>query len=242
VPQVKYHQPETAISGPSCGHRVLVTRVALCHDGAMDAPPAPAHDLPRAPDPAALREAALAHLARFGTTEHGLRQVLTRRIRRWAQRAAAAGLDEHEAARTIAALMPAIADIVADMARLGAVNDAAFAQSRTRTLTRSGRSGRAIGAHLAARGVSESLRAEALDARAEGFGGDADLMAALVLARKRRIGPFARPGTAPRDAAQDRTRAFGAMARAGFSHDIASRALGMDPDEAEARVIALKSA
>jgi len=207
----------------------------------MDVESAPAAEPPRPPDRAALKEAALAHLARFGTTEHGLRQVLGRRAQRWGRRAVLAGLDEAEAGQVVAALKPVIADIVTEMARLGAVDDAQFAASRSRSLTRSGRSTRAISAHLAARGVTADVRTQALESRDETLGDDADLVAALVLARKRRVGPFARPDAEADDVAT-RHRAFGVLARAGFSRDIAARALSMDEDEAMTRIIAMKSA
>ena len=44
-----------------------------------------------APGEAALREAALAHLARFAATEIGLKRVLQRRVDRWARRAESEG-------------------------------------------------------------------------------------------------------------------------------------------------------
>jgi len=66
---------------------------------------------------------------------------------------------------------------------------------------------------------------------------ESELAAALVLARKRRIGPF-RVGQAPDEVGQ--LRELGALARAGFSHSVAHRALAMDPDQAEALVNELR--
>ena len=53
-----------------------------------------------------------------------------------------------------------------------------------------------------------------------------ELVSALILARKRRIGPF-------RKAASDQNRELGVLARAGFPRDVALRALAMAPEEAE---------
>jgi len=55
------------------------------------------------------------------------------------------------------------------------------------------------------------------------------LVSALILARKRRIGPF-------RIAAADHNRELGVLARAGFPRDVAMRALAMPAEEAEAAI------
>jgi regulatory protein len=178
-----------------------------------------------------LHEAALGHLARYGTTQAGLRRVLERRVDRWA-RLAAEGAEPEVIRAQAAAAKRAAAEVVVRLAEAGAVNDAAFAASRARSLTRAGRSRRAIAAHLDGKGVAAALAREALPDDAE-----TELAAALVLARRRRIGPF-RIGE-PLDEA-GRRRALAAFARAGFSQAVALRALAMEPEEAEALVIALR--
>ena len=52
---------------------------------------------------------------------------------------------------------------------------------------------------------------------------------ALILARKRRIGPF-------RTTAPDHNRELGVLARAGFPRDVAVRALAMAAEDAEAAI------
>jgi regulatory protein len=222
------------------------------------------------PDRAALRAAALAHLARFGTTRAGLAQVLDRFLQRWARRAAEAGTPDEDIAAQILPVRAQIDQVVRDMAELGAVDDAAFAGSRARSLTRAGRSRRAVQAHLAVRGVDEDTAGTVLDdalgARA-GQGQETELAAALIFARRRRAGPFAPPPDAADgqddpamtdDRAMDgrpvggrggddpatlrRRRVLEAMARAGFGRAVAETALDMDPDEAEERIIRMKSA
>jgi regulatory protein len=178
------------------------------------------------PDAARLREAALAHLARFAATEVGLRRVLTRRVDRWARRAEAEG---REVAAEVAAGRAAAATIAREMVAAGAVDDAAFAESRARRLARTGRSRRATLAHLAAKGVGAETAAAALPE-----GGELD--AALAFCRRRRIGPFARAEEGP----EARARALGALGRGGFPREVAERALRMDPAEAEDRLIAVR--
>ncbi|MFT8522028.1 regulatory protein RecX [Gluconobacter oxydans] len=203
----------------------------------MEDSPAP----PPVPDAASLREAALAHLARFATTEQGLRQVLDRRLRRWGVRASRAGLPNEDIESAIAALRPAIDGIVASMTDLGAVDDAGYARNRALSLTRTGRSRRAVEAHLANKGVDQDTTREALNdslgERSDSSAQAAELAAALVLARKRRLGPFHRPDREE----EDPLKALGVFARNGFSRDVAQSVLDMDSDEAEDRIIAFRS-
>ena len=177
------------------------------------------------PDAAGLHEAALAYLARYAATEAGLRRVLERRIDRWARRADG----DPEAIATARAAVP---DVVARLIAAGAVNDAAYAESRAHSLVRAGRSRRAVALHLAAKGVDPSVAQRALPSDEA-----TELAAALVLARKRRIGPF-RLGGAPDQAG--RMRELGMLARAGFPQAVARQALAMEADQAEALVNRLR--
>ncbi|HET8995059.1 MAG TPA: RecX family transcriptional regulator [Acetobacteraceae bacterium] len=189
----------------------------------------PQSDKP-APDEAALRDAALAHLARYAATETGLRRVLDRRIERWSR--SATGGDPDAIAAQAASARQAARQVVARLAAAGAVNDAAFAESRARSLTRAGRSRQAVAAHLAAKGVDRALALAATPDDPE-----TQLAAALALARRRRIGPF-RLGAEPDEAAK--RRELGMLARAGFPQPVAQRALEMQPEEAEVLVAALR--
>lgn len=186
---------------------------------------------PPVPTEANLHEAALAHLARYGTTEAGLRRVLERRIARWAHAAGAGGEDSAAIAATAAKARAAAAAIAARLAAAGAVNDAAFAASRARRLTRAGRSARAVLAHLAAKGVgAETARAVLAE------DGAAELTAALILVRKRRLGGFAAPADDGDDPRAARLAALAVLGRAGFSRDVAETALDMPAEEAEAAI------
>ena len=180
-----------------------------------------------APTPASLQQAALNYLARFAATEAGLRAVLNRSIDRWAR----ATTDEDTATRA-EALKQDARQIAARLVASGLVNDADYAQLRATGLLRAGRSRRAVTAKLAAKGVSGDLVRAALPDDP-----DAELNAALVLARKRRIGPFRRG--APPDPAGKR-RELAMLARAGFPQPVAAKALSMETEEAEARIFAFR--
>jgi regulatory protein len=183
------------------------------------------------PDAATLRESALAYLARYAATGAGLTRVLERSVDRWA-RLAGSTMDADEVANQSGMARKAIADVVARLAAAGAVNDAAYAESRGRSLVRAGRSRRAVTAQLVAKGVDPATAQSSLPADTE-----SELAAALVLARKRRIGPFRR-GEVPDEAG--RRRELGVLARAGFPQDVVRRALAMDADQAETLVNRLR--
>lgn len=211
-------------------HLVLNVRAAI-HFACMTDARSPRPTGPP-PDAAALHDAALAYLARYAATEAGLRRVLERRVDRWQRRAERAGMDAEAIAGQAMRSRDAVRDVVQRLVTAGAVNDAAYTESRARSLVRAGRSRRAVSAYLAAKGVDPATVATALPGPE-----DKELAAALVLARKRRIGPF-RAGQAPDEAG--RRRELGVLARAGFSHAVAQQALAMDPDQAEARVNELR--
>ncbi len=179
-----------------------------------------------APNAATLHDAALDYLARYAATEAGLRRVLERRVDRWARQATDA--DPEAAAAQANAARVVVREVVARLVAAGAVNDVAYAENRARSLVRSGRSRRAAGAHLVAKGVDPATVQSVLPENAQ-----TELAAALVLARKRRIGPFRR-GAVPDEAG--RRRELGMLARAGFAQDVARQALAMEADQAETLV------
>jgi len=187
---------------------------------------------PGAPPTAeALHEAALAYLARYAATQATLRRVLERRIERWARGAEAHGAERDTVARQAAAARQAARDVVARLAASGAVDDAAYAALRAGKLLRAGHSRRAAALHLAARGVEAETARAALPADP-----DAELGAALALARRRRLGPFRKSEA---DAAAIRREA-GVLARAGFPRAVALCALGMEAAAAEAVLLRLR--
>ena len=192
--------------------------------------PRPTRPAGPAPNDAALHDAALAYLARYAATEAGLARTLARAVDRWARRALADGAEADTVAAQAARSRAAVRAVVARLAALGAVSDRAFAESRTRSLVRGGRSRRAVAAHLAAKGVGAETARAALEAEETD-----ELAAALVLARRRRIGPF-------REGDGDRRRELAMLARAGFSQAVASAALRMPREDAEAMVHRLRQA
>ena len=180
------------------------------------------------PDGGSLYQAALHYLARYAATEAGLRRMLARRIDRWAR----AQPDPEAADPAVQVARAAVDGIVMRLTDAGAVSDEQFAANRARILVQGGRSSRAVQMRLVAKGIAPELaRAASTTDR------DTELAAALVLARKRRIGPYRKVEVA--DAAM-RVKEMAALARAGFSRDIAERVLEMPQTDAENRIFALR--
>ena len=163
-----------------------------------------------------LERAALHYLERYSASTEMLRRTLRRRVEK---RARARGeADETFSPETFA---PMIEEVVARAVRSGLVDDARFTAARLATLRRRGSSARAVSAKLAAKGVSREAIETAMEAEREAAPeGEADAIeaqAARAYAKRRRLGPFRRPGTR----AANRDRDLAAMARAGFPYGLA---------------------
>lgn len=131
----------------------------------------------------ALRELALAYVARYATSSGKLAAYLKRKIR-------ARGFVEEEGAEEEGAEEGAadpdalIQDIAARMAELGYVDDEAYAKARAGDLMRRGYGQRRIDEALRHAGIDETARLENAPSLY------AQRRAALTLACKRRFGPF----------------------------------------------------
>ena len=172
-------------------------------------------------DTALLEEWALSYLGRYASSADNLRRVLRRRVRR---RLA----DPQDAA---AADAP-IDALIARYRGAGLLDDAAYAAARTRRDLAQGRSMRRIAAGLAAKGVGRDDAASALATLRESLA-DPDLAAACGFARRRRLGPYRKPGTQP-----DRQRELAAFARAGFDRQAADAVLACVDEGAVAELLA----
>lgn len=170
---------------------------------------------PRPPlNDARLDELALHYVGRFATSRAKLSAYLTRKIRE-------RGWDAGQPAD--------IAALVERLARLGYVDDRAFALAKARSLTSRGYGEGRVRQALYVAGIGEE---EATDARGHANARKVD--AALHFARRRRIGPYAiQAVTDPKE----RDRAVAAMIRAGhgftLSKAIVAIAPGVEVDAAD---------
>jgi len=167
---------------------------------------------PKPLDAGALDRLALRYVERFQTTRGKLSAYLARKIRE-------RGWDGPPADP---------AAIAERMAGLGYVDDRAYAGAKAASLGRRGLGARRVAGALAQAGVREEDRAEVAPAVAAQA-----VEAALRLARRRRIGPWA---TAVPDRA-GAERQLAQMLRAGHPLDLARRIValppGVEPDPAD---------
>lgn len=150
------------------------------------------------------------YLERFATSSANLRRILMRKVERSAGHH---GTDAGEGAAEVEQL-------IGRFERSGLLDDAAYAQARAKTLHRRGTSARAIRGKLMEKGVGAEHIELALHLLAGG-GANADLTAAVTLARRRRLGPW----RAPQERKERHDKDLAALARAGFSYDVALRVI-----------------
>lgn len=163
---------------------------------------------------ASLENAAVHYLERFSASTHNLRRVLNNRVLRAQRRGGEVPAD----------IEATIEAVIAKLVRLKLIDDEAFAAQRSLSLRRRGGSVRQIRGRLRLAGIDADNIERALDtADAEFTAGDdgaGELRAALRLAERRRLGPYRLKQR------QDyRDRDLAALARAGFSFDIARRVI-----------------
>jgi regulatory protein len=168
-----------------------------------------------------LANIALHYLSRYAASEGSLRRVLQNRIRRAAMRDAVFCQDTDKQNQ----LRLDIETIIEKHRKTGALNDVAYAEVKTNSLRRSGKSRRAIEQKLQLKGISKPIIANALQGEDE----DQEVLemkAAITLAKKRRLGNF-RVGTTDPDRHK---KDIAVMARAGFSLNVIRKVLGGDFD------------
>ena len=167
-----------------------------------------------------LRNAALFYLQRYSTSAENLRRILMRRVERAAH---AHGSDIKEGARFLD-------EIIIRYREMGLLDDRAYATAQTQSLHRRGTSLRAIRARLHAKGVGRKEIDRALT-NLEPSTIDPDIPAAVIIARRRRLGPWRLS-----DRADHRQRDLATLARRGFSFAVATQVIDA---ESEALVEAL---
>lgn len=177
-----------------------------------------------------LTNAALDYLGKYAASEANLRRVLQNRIRRAAFDNP--GFAEDQAAQAL--LSEAIENIVATHKRTGILDDAAFASLKTGSLRRQGVSARRIEEKLRLKGISSALTVAALEEADEGDKDSAEKKAALLIAKKKRLGPYAKnrgEHATPEEKRAQKQKAFATLARAGFSGATIREVLGVALEE-----------
>lgn len=154
-----------------------------------------------------LRGLALHYVGKYATTQGKLTTYLARKVRErgWSNE------------------RPADIDaLVSQFAELGYVNDAQFAEARSRSFVHRGYGRRRLDDDLRASGIVESDAAGAV-----GHMVDSEFTAATNFARRKRVGPFASEAAPP----EKRQKQLQGFLRAGHSFDLARRFVSAEPGE-----------
>lgn len=163
-------------------------------------PPPPLND-------ARLRGLAVHYVGKYATTRGKLATYLTRKIRE-------RGWDSEHSADLEA--------LVEQFAGLGYVNDAQFAEARSRSFVARGYGKRRLDEDLRHSGIAEDDAAEAV-----GHMTDSKFAAAANFARRKRIGPFAGEAAPP----EKRQKQLQGFLRAGHDFGLARRFVEAEPGE-----------
>ena len=165
-----------------------------------------------------LMNAATYYLGRFESTEHRLNEVLVRKVRRWSD-----GKVEETSTNLVEQTVRKCRD-------LGLVDDARYAEMRTRTLLARGKALGFIRRDLLARGVSLA----AIDDVFGAIDAGRERTALADLARRRRLGIFRGPreiDRAPLDPRKWRDKELAALARSGHALGLAQAFLKLETHE-----------
>ncbi|WP_397579705.1 regulatory protein RecX [Sphingorhabdus sp.] len=154
-----------------------------------------------------LRQLALHYVGKYATTQSKLAGYLTRKIRE-------RGWEDERSAD--------IAGLTEQFTSLGYINDAQFAEARSRSFVRRGFGGRRLNEDLRASGIGD---ADAINAKAHMD--DSIFTAAENFARRKRLGPFAQEAAAP----EKRNKQLNAFLRAGHGFELAKRFVYAEPGD-----------
>ncbi|MEP4034782.1 regulatory protein RecX [Roseibium polysiphoniae] len=161
-----------------------------------------------------LTRSAIHYLDRYSSSAANLQRVLERKVMRAA----------HFHERDPAEFSDMIDAVVAKCQRTGMVNDVTFAETKVASQRRRGRSQRQIEARLRSKGVSAEIVTQALEQS-----DTSDLEAAVIFARRRRLGPWRTRGAR----ADYRDKDMAALCRAGFNFDMARHIVDGSPEDQE---------
>jgi len=164
-----------------------------------------------------LERACMHYLSRFVASRRHLRTVLMRKVEKSAR------FHGEDAAQHT----DLIDGLVDKMEAAGLVDDKALARGLVQSLHRRGKSRRFIQQKLKLKGIEDDDAQQALTALAESAH-DAELLAAVQLVKKKRLGPL-RDDEVRRDHLQ---KDLARLARAGFAYGVARRVLDVEDEDA----------
>jgi len=170
-----------------------------------------------------LHNSALFYLERFAASKKHFTTVMMRKVKRSCMHHKDQSFDD------CAKLVHQLAD---KFEKNGLLNDDLYTDSLVNSLRRKGLSTNGIVTKMLIKGIARDKTLEALerlDTANHAHPHEAEKMAAITFARKRKIGPFFRGVKED----EDFNKSLAKLARAGFSYDISSFVLALTTEEAE---------
>lgn len=166
-----------------------------------------------------LHNSGLYYLQRYAASSGHFRQVMLRKVKK----SCMVHLDQ-----SYETCVPLVDALVEKFKSSGLLNDDLYLRGVVGSLRRRGTSKQTILNKLRMKSVSADVTTEYLQECDTDFAGDGngDLKAAIIFARKKKLGPFA--GTR----VEEPQKTLAKLARAGFSYDTANKVLKMGEDEA----------
>lgn len=167
---------------------------------------------------------AVSYLGKFDCTVARMRQVLLRKLDKNAARPSNASDTE----TTIATGRPDVERIIERFLEVGYLNDERFARGLAHSLFARGMAPRKAIERLRQRGVTSDLAQHVIQECTQS--GETELVSAARLVRRKRLGWCRSDETLRKERAQ---RDLAALARSGFSFDVARRALAGPIDDVD---------
>jgi regulatory protein len=171
-----------------------------------------------------LHNSGLYYLQRFAASSGHFRSVMLRKVKKSCH---------YHKEQDYAACTALVDELVRKFERAGLLDDQAYTRGVVTSLRRQGKSRRAVVARLQAKNINADTALEVLHAYDENqfnSSADAEMQAALIFTRRKKLGAFRK------DKDYSEEKALAAMGRAGFSYDTARRALALSLEEAEERI------
>jgi regulatory protein len=171
-----------------------------------------------------LHNSGLYYLQRFAASKAHFKSVMMRKVRRSCQ---------HHTDQDLEACKAMVERLAGVFEASGLLNDESYVNGAVASLMRQGRSDKYIRAKLLSKRLSLEQISSALEAYRENDGKtaeDTEIEAALRFIRRKKIGPYRPQELRPEYLRKD----LGALARAGFSYDIAQRVLEKDVNSSDA--------
>lgn len=167
-----------------------------------------------------LHNSGLYYLERFSSSSENFRKVMTRKI----DKSCFAHTDQDRDK-----CIEMLSLTIKKFERLGLLDDKTYTVTKVNALRRKGLSARMIAIQLTAKGLDKELIQNTIYEHNKLQEDDSETIAAIRLARRKKIGPFRTKE--PDEKTYEKSLA--ALARAGYSYDIAQTVLNLTAEEAE---------